>query len=154
MSTTIATRNSLSRDHFRLKLAGLVDEAQHVASTEATAFEAQAVDLALAMAELFGDDLDRITLWSRIASGLEQCARENAGDAMALVNGCLLHVKADATRTACNDRIAQVIEVVSPQSQIWGRQWARWIVGHIHIIIIKSRTQWQAIKLAKKEGAL
>lgn len=143
-----AARNNLSMEAYRKQLAGLVDEAK--AAEHPKAFETQAVDLAFVMAHLYNrEELDAINLWSRIASGLEQSARENSGDASSLVNGCLLHIKADAGKTACSEALGNLLGVVSSQDEAWQRQWSRWIVNHIHIITVKARALWQAKKEAK-----
>lgn len=145
----VATRNTLSMESYRQRLAGLVDEAAAYATPEV--FDTQAVDLALIMAELYNrDELDPKALWSRIATGLEQSARENANSAAALVNGCLLHVKADAGRSACNERFVSVLDAVTSADETWQRQWARWIVNHIHIIVVKARARWQEQKEARQ----
>src|SRR5690606_31678720 len=112
-------------------------------------YESYAVDLAVTMARLFGDELDRKTLWSRIATGLEQAARENANDAQALVNACLLHVKADAGQAAANPWLLDVLLTLPKRDANWQRQWARWIISHIHVVIVKARHQWQKIKEEK-----
>lgn len=141
-----AKRNKLSMESYRQRLAGLVDEAAAYATPEV--FDTQAVDLALLMAELYNrDELDPKALWSRIATGLEQSARENASSAASLVNGCLLHIKADAGRSACSERFASIIEAVTSADETWQRQWARWIIGHIHIVVVKARAKWQEAKL-------
>lgn len=143
---TEAKRNNLTPELFRQKLAGLVDESNSVDACDVIAFEAQAIDLAVAMAEVFGDQLDRVTLWSRIASGLEQSSRENPNAPLSLVNGCLMHVKADPMKTASNERVASVVATVSRCNEVWSRQWARWIINHIHVVVIKARAEWQVIK--------
>jgi len=136
-----AKRNTLTMATYRRELAGLVDEAT---ASSSDVYEVQAIDLALCMAELFNrDKLQAVTLWSRIATGLEHSAKENSANALTLVNGCLLHVQADATRAACNDRLGGLLHVASEQSELWARQWSRWISGHIYIIVAKARAQWR-----------
>jgi len=141
-----AKRNSLSMDDYRRKLAGLEDT-EIVDQGDRESFERCALALGDAMASLYNrDKLDPIKLWSRIASGLEQCARENAGDAEALVNGCLMHVLADVDHVAMHKGLAQLMEEVSQQSDNWSRQWSRWIVKRLHVVIVKTRARREAEK--------
>jgi len=144
----VTGRNTLSREAYRIALAGLENESAECENVEE--FRSEAITLAIAMASLFSQELDRVTLWDRIASGLDQAARENANDGEAIVNSALRHVLASPAAAARHEPLSWMMDRVVTRDAMWSRLWARWIVSHMHSVIVHARTIWNENKESKK----
>lgn len=100
------------------------------------------------MAQVFGEQLDRKTLWEKIGSGLKSAATKRPEGGDSLVAAALDHVVAEAGKAAANTRLAAVLELIGEQDEEWNRGWAAYIVRHATIVTAHARAQWQDMKEA------
>ena len=101
------------------------------------------------MARVFGDDLDRKTLWDRIGSGLRSAAQKRPEGGDGLIAAALEHVKAEPGRAANTPELAELILGVDAQEEEWNRGWAAYILRSSTIVTVHARAQWQELKNAK-----
>lgn len=142
----------LSTAEFRQKLAGLVDPGRLLPDMELTVVKDEAVKLCLILAEVFGDDLDRKTLWERIGNGLAVCSVKCGGDWELLLEGLLEYVRADPGKVAANQKLEAWTDTISLRPQEWKDQFIRVCETKRMILIVKARQLWNLNKV--KEAAV
>jgi hypothetical protein len=130
-------------DSFRRELAGLEDPA---GDGNNDAYKAESLKLCVCLAELFGDELDRKTLWTRIESGIKSAASKHPEGGDTMLNAAVEHVMADPGKAAANERFESLVLMADQQTSAWNRGWASYIQRHSLILIAHARNQWQQIK--------
>ena len=110
----------------------------------------EAVRLCSIFPELFGDDLDRMTLWNRIGSAIETSVVKSNGNIEVFVNSCLEHIKATASKVATHDELNNWISVCSVKPDDWKRNFFHYVSTRFFLIIAKARQEWEVKKAHKK----
>lgn len=131
---------------FRRRLADLEDyEATGLFSAE-DAREA-ASDFCCALAVVFGRDLDRLTLWSRIGSAVETALpRAEGGDLERFEHHCLVHVRARISRVAASEVYAELTAPMRSFSGDLANAFVRYLAEHLSAAVIFGREKWEARK--------
>jgi hypothetical protein len=110
----------------------------------------EAIKLCLIFPELFGNELDRKTLWNRIGSAIETSIIKCNYDIAHFVNSCLEHIKAEYSKVACHETILQFIESNSLKSEDWKKSFFHYLSTRHFIIIAKARYEWEQKKELRK----
>lgn len=138
-----------SRADFRRVLAGLADSGRAVQAAEHAAFGEMAKDLVVSLCAVFGDELDRKTLWSRIDSGLQAaCAKVDDGDADRWVDLLLEHVRASAARAARFGLLRNLRASLTARDDAHRRAFVAWVASRRYAVLAHGRAAWQAWKEA------
>jgi hypothetical protein len=141
----------LDAEAFRRKIAGLAcsDDATQYDSAQ---FRAAAVDLARILCRLFGESLDRITLWDRISTALgSACSRYPNGEGEAFLSAALDHVKADPGATTREPMVAMWLTSIDAQPDAWRRQFVTYIGTRLYAVLVHARNAWEESKEAKRK---
>lgn len=148
MSATATPLEPLNAEEFRQRLAGLIDPDAAPSDLPAQdEYRAASVRLCVVLAGLFGDSLDRVTLWDRTGSALATaCAKVADGDLDRFVSLCLEHVKADAGRAAADDRLNALVADLSDRPAAWSQGFVRYVAQHAFAVLVHGRRAWQAEK--------
>jgi len=126
-------------------LAGSDDALQY----DAAQFRAAAVDLSLALCRLFGESLDRITLWDRISTALgTACSKVPNGEPEALLSAALDHVKADHGAASRDPGVAKWLASVALQPDAWRRQFVTYVATRLYAVLVHARNAWEESKHA------
>jgi hypothetical protein len=144
----------MSTEDLRRKLAGLSDP-DRSSGTIAEGVELKEVScrLCCVLAYLFGEELDRKTLWARIASGIAAgCAKVDDGDLDRFASLCLDHVQADAAKVAACDPLGQILATFAVRPIEWRQALVRYLRTHGYSVIVHARARWELVK--KKEVEL
>lgn len=145
------TLPSLDHQAFRQKLAGLLDQETPLAEEANGEMRELSASLACLMAQLFGDELDRLTLWGRIHSGLmSACAKVRDGNMELFVNHCLEHVKADPVRACSCEELAALLKVLTEKPAEWRQAFARYVETRIYAVLVRGKDAWNWKKLEMK----
>jgi hypothetical protein len=136
----------LSAQAFRQRLAGLIDPDQVLPEEDREAVKQDAVRFCSTLASLFGDDLDRKTLWERIGNGLVVCTAKCGGDWEAFVNEILQYIKADGGKVAASKPLAEFLEGFACKPRAHRDAFLRTIEAKHFVIIVKARALWQSMK--------
>ena len=102
------------------------------------------------MASLYGDDLDRKSMWERIGNGIVVCSAKCAGDWEAFVNQMLQYIKADGARVASSKGLQTVLEEIIPKTKAWKESWLRCMETRHYLIIVQARAVWNSAKSLPK----
>lgn len=98
------------------------------------------------MAEVFGDDLDRKTLWERIDNGIVISAAKCGGDWEKFVNEILVYIKADPGKVAANKNLSNWIDSMVCKPNEWHEQFVRECETKHMFITVKARMLWNSQK--------
>jgi hypothetical protein len=111
-----------------------------------TAIKDEAIRLVSILPELFGDDLDRKTLWERIGNGLVVCSQKAGGDWESFVNFLLEYIKADPGAVAANKNLEGWVGALSTKPKEWREVFLRIIEKKHMLIVLKGRNVWNINK--------
>lgn len=99
------------------------------------------------LADLFGPDLDRLTLWTRIESALVTAfAKSNDGDMDYYMTLCLEHVKAEAGRVAASEALASLLSQFAARPVEWRQRFVRYVNAHRLALLVHGRARWEQVK--------
>lgn len=133
---------------FRRRLARLNDPDKPIGGSAVTQDIKDYVSrLCSILASLFGEELDRMTLWSRIASGLAVgVAKVTDGNLDRFISLCLEHVSADTARAAACEPLLQTLEVANSRPDEWRQAVLHYISTHSYSVIVHGRSRWEQVK--------
>jgi len=98
------------------------------------------------LAEVFGEDLDRKTLWERIGNGLVVASAKCGGDWELFVNEILKYIKAEPGKVAANKRLSSFIDTMIVRPKVWHEQFVRECSTKHMFICVKARVLWNGRK--------
>lgn len=143
--------NILSAKEFRQKIAGLIDQNQILSNEEQKEIKESAINFCSILPELFGDNLDRLTLWERIGNGLVICTTKCSGDFEVFINQILSYIQADSGKVAASERFNNIISEFLSKPKIWKESFLRTIQAKHFLIIVHARAIWNSLKEEKEE---
>ena len=129
----------ISADAFRQRLAGLENPEQRFTPAERDEMTAHGKLFVLAIREVFGSTLDRITVWERTSNGIVIAAAKSGGLLRRFVAAMLDYVKAEANVVAGNETLAQFIAATDGKGEDWQRQFIRACVTDRMLLVIEAR---------------
>ena len=140
-------------ESFRRKLAGLTDPSVRL-GVEANAEHKEASgNLTCSLAELFGPDLDRITLWTRIDTALRTAsAKVTDGDLDLFVSLALEHVKAEPARASLHEGLRDLLDLFEEKPVEWRQGFVEYVRSHAYPVIVAGRAKWEDRKAELKGG--
>lgn len=135
---------------FRLKLAGLVDERATpggpLGAGYSTEFRDLSARLGCVLAHLFGEGLDRKSLWGRIGTAISTAvAKCGDGDVDRLLSLMLEHVRADASQAAACGPLLQILGY-RDRPDSWRQQFVRYLGGNLFAVLAHARARWERVK--------
>lgn len=139
----------LSAEKFRRKLAKVIDESKSLHEDEKSAIKQSAIDFCAILPELFSEDFDRKTLWTRIGNGLISSIKKCGGDCEEFINLILEFIKADLGQTAANVHLDNFLSFIFNQPQEWKKNWLQIIEKKHYVILVYARYEWTKNKSGK-----
>jgi hypothetical protein len=133
--------NQIDAAEFRQKIAGFVSPI--LPDTEVTDMKEAAINLCCILADVFGEDLDRKTLWERIGNGISVCSIKCNGDWEMLLEGLLEYVKSDFDTVSRNNELESWIDSMSLRTKEWTEQFVQIINTKRMFIIVKARNEYK-----------
>jgi hypothetical protein len=99
------------------------------------------------MAKHFGKELDRKTLWDKIASALAAaCAETRGGDVETFLCCCLEQVKAKPAQVARFEPYLQLFATVSTWPEAMRTAFVDYIERHPFAVLPRGRQRWEEYK--------
>ena len=142
----------LDTQEFRRKLAGLADPDRHPGETEKVEIKETAIRLCSVLAKLFGENLDRMTLWGRIGSAFETaCAKVSDDDLDRWLNLLLEHVQADPVQAAACDAMTQLVQTWAVRPPEWRHALLNYCRSHRYPMLTHGRSRWERVKKGEAE---
>lgn len=141
----------LSTEEFRRKLAGLIDPQESQSPERRQELKDLSIRFAAALPEVFGDELDRVTMWDRIGTGLQAAFAKTAGDDHEFfIQQVLEHIKAEASKASMNEPIGQVIATLGEWSSSDRQAWITYFSTHLIPVLVHARARWTKTKETRK----
>ena len=138
---------TLDTEALRRKLAGLTDPSRKPGGAERSEIRDLASRCCSILAHLYGEELDRLSLWSRIDSALETAgAKVSDDDLDRWLSLCLEHVKADAGKAAACDPLRHVIETFAVRTPEWRHEFLAYVATHRYAVVARGRARWEQVK--------
>ena len=104
------------------------------------------------LAHLFGESLDRLTLWTKIGTALETAAAKIADDDLdGFVALCLESVKADSAKTAACGPLSSMLDIFLVRTPEWRREFIAYVASHRLVVVVRGRQRWELYKGKKIE---
>ena len=146
-----STLPSIDYQEFRRRITGLMDQETPLAESANDEMREMSANLACLLAEVFGEELDRLTLWSRIDSAFKTaCSKVTDGNMEMFLNHCLEHVKADPVRVCANESVGALLKALSEKPLEWRLAFTRYISSRIYAVLVHGREAWSWKKLDNK----
>lgn len=104
------------------------------------------------LAHLFGESLDRMTLWERIGSALStSLAKVSDDDLDRFATLCLEHIVAEDSRVAACEPLAQLLQTWGARPREWRQSLLHYLNTHRTAAIIHARARWEMVKKKQVE---
>ena len=129
---------------FRRRVAGLIDPSRRPSgAAEPQSIKDEAKLLCLTMCDLFGRDLDRKTLWTRIGTALSTAAAKcDDGDTDRFVSLCLEHIKADDAHAARHGAFGRWVVMMAARDAAYRQAFVRHCGSKTAIVLVHARAAW------------
>lgn len=143
----------VSKEEFRRKLAELIDHRAEVATELREWQRRNAIRLVSVAAQLYGDALDRLAMWNKIAAAVHSAYAKSGGhDADLFINEFLSSIKAEPSAAGRNSRLADVVTNVGNSTEEERMHFLRYLNDHVITVIVYARAEWDRYKADKKAG--
>ena len=141
----------LTTEEFRQKLAGLIDPQEQATPERRQELKDLSIQFAATLPEVFGEDLDRKTMWDRIGTGLQAAFAKTAGDDHEFfIQQVLEHIKAEPSKASINDSLGQVIATLAVWSSSNRQAWITYFNTYLIPILVHARAGWTKTKETRK----
>lgn len=142
----------LDTEAFRRKLAGLADPDRTPGATEKAEVRETASRLCSILAHLFGESLERTTLWDRIGTALAKaCAETSDDDLDRFVTICLEAILADPAKAAACEPLGQLLGTFAVRPHEWRMDLINYINTHRYAVLVHGRARWEQVKTKEVE---
>lgn len=142
---------TLTTEQMRQKLAGLLDLSASRPPEFREACRSLAIQFCAALPRIFGESLDRLTLWDRIASAIQTAhAKTTGGDIDAFVQHVCEHIKADPSRAVADDEFGEVSDRLFSATDQERREWMTYVATHLIPVLTQARRRWELAKQQAK----
>jgi len=145
---TQATLLVLNTEAIRRELAGLADPLKHnPGGTEVQEIKETAIRLCSILAHLFGEALERVTLWAKIDAALAgACAKVSDADLGRFVTLCLDTIQADPARAFACDPMVTLLQVFEVRPPEWRYAFVNHIASRRYAVVALGRQRWEQVK--------
>ncbi len=144
----MTTLETMDFQAFRKKLAGIADPSKRPSGgAVAQAVKDDAIRLCSILAHLFGESLDRKTLWSRIDSAFATAvAKVSDADVDRFISLCLEHVQADPGHAAACQPLGQMLAQYATRPPELRQDFVNYCGTHRFAVLSHGRARWEQIK--------
>lgn len=141
---SISELKTIDWEEARRRVAGLATEAKAASSDER--FRELACDVCVALAIVYGEELERTKMWDRIATAIRTAASRSAGRGFdRFISTAMEMVKADASKAAVvADRVPSIVDAGLDQDD--ADRLYRYMIDHSFAIVMRGRKAWQQRK--------
>lgn len=110
-----------------------------------------AVRFCAALPAVFGESLDRTTLWDRIGTGIQSAYAKTAGDDVDFfVSQVLEHIKAEPTKSLSEPELSGVLTEAGGWSASEREAWLLHLATHLIPTLVYAKAKWEERKATKK----
>lgn len=152
MNSEVPTIGELTTEEYRQKIAGLIDPQEKQSTERRDEVKQLAIDFVAMLPEVFGAVLDRLTMWDRIATGLQVAFAKTPGtDHEHFIQQVLEHVKTDTSKAAVCKNLMTILTTLSEWSPTDRQAWITYFKTHLVPVIVHARAAWEKKKQSPKK---
>jgi len=141
----------LTPEQFRQKLAGLLDPREQLTPQHRQEIKDLAIKFVAVLPAVFGEGLDRLTMWEKIASALEVAFAKTAGaDHEFFIEQVMKGILADRAKASANQQLAEVIATLEQWGTEQRHAWINYFGTHLVPVLVHARNQWTRRKEKSK----
>ncbi len=141
----------LTTEEFREKLAGVTSKEQPRKDGTKTEVRELAIQFVSLLPVAYGEQLDRMALWSRIATAIESAvAKTVSSDTDFFAQHVFEHIKADAAKASASDPLSAALFAMGELDESDAGEFLAYIRTHTIPLIVRARARWEGIKKASK----
>lgn len=131
---------TLSRDDFRRRLAGLGDPQEKQPIGFRSDADKLSVEFCTALPAVFGQELDRMTLWGKIASAIQSAyAKTAGGDVGFFTQQVLESIKADPAQAVACEKLLDAMDSLNSLDETKAKEWMAYLTTHLIPVLAKAR---------------
>ena len=136
--------NRVDTNELRQRLACLIDPAEAATVTDKEFYRLTSIEFCAVLPIVFGDTLDRMKMWDRIAGAIQSGYAKTVSGDMDLFCQCVFeHIKSEPMRVAASDRVCDVVAKLSDLSGDRGQQLLTYLVTHLIPVLVFARREWK-----------
>lgn len=141
---------TLNTEQMRQSLAGLIDVQASSVGSDAN-YDRLAIQFCAVLPRIFGDELERVTLWNRIGSAIQSAfAKVINSDVDLFVQHVCEHIRADVAAAVSDEGLFLVLEALHQLSAKERQDWMIYLKTHLIPVLVHARAVWKASMDAKK----
>ena len=142
----------LTTDQFRQKLASLIDPRSQMDESSKSTIRHLAIDFVSSLPHVFGDDLDRLTLWERISTAISVAyARTVDADVEFFCSEVFRQIHA-GTSAARTDKVTGALSNIINLPDAEKQAFITYCSSHLPVLLVHARARWEDHKQLNKKG--
>lgn len=124
----------------RQRLASLIDPQAEKLEWHAEFAKGLAIQFCAALPAVFGESLDRMTMWDKIASAIQSgYAKTVDGDLDLFVQHVLESIKADPAKAVACESLTDAIDDLQRLPEQERQDWLQYLVTHLIPVLVYAR---------------
>jgi hypothetical protein len=144
MTTLPPPLPTLDTERLRQELAGLIDYDADKPEWFVSVAKELAVDFCASLPRIFGSDLDRLTLWDRIATAIQSAyAKTIDGDLDLFVQHVCEHIKAEPAKAVADDDFVNALQSLYDLPAESRADWLKYLTTHLIPVLVLARRRWK-----------
>lgn len=121
-------------------MAGLVDPLEEKSEWFSEVAKDLAIQFCAALPAVFGESLDRITLWDKIASAIKSgYAKTVSGDIDLFVQHVLESIQSEESKAVACERLTIAIDRLQSLEEHERQDWLQYLVTHLIPVLVHAR---------------
>jgi len=143
----------LTTEQFRQQLAGLIDPREEIDLGDREDTRLAAIDFVACLPQIFGESLNRLTLWNRIGTAIETAyAKTVADDVEFFISEVCRQIQAGSA-AARSEALARSLTTVSAWEIEKREAWLNHLATRLPTVLVYARMEWEKIKSEQSERA-
>jgi hypothetical protein len=131
---------SLSTEQLRQRLASLIDTQAEKPEWYAEVAKGLAIQFCASLPSVFGESLDRMTMWDKIATAIQSgYAKTVSGDLDLFVQHVLESIKADPAKAVACERLTDAIDDLQRLPEQERQDWLQYLATHLIPVLVYAR---------------
>ncbi len=133
---------TINTEQLRQRLAGLIDPQAVVPEWHKQIAKNLAIQFCASLPAVFGESLDRMTMWDKIAAAIQSAfAKTVSGDIDLFVQHVLESIKADPAKAVACERLTDAIDELQQLSEQERQDWMQYLVTHLIPVLVYARRE-------------
>lgn len=130
----------MSTEQLRQRLASLIDPQEEKAAWHSEVAKALSIQFCVSLPAVFGEQLDRMTMWDKIASAIQSgYAKTVSGDLDLFVQHVLESIQADPAKSVACTRLTDAIDALQVLQEHERQDWLQYLVTHLIPVLVYAR---------------